>query len=114
MESSLLRRFLSILKRDLDQSIDLLNSDEGQDFWFWRAFLGAYSIAKHQAQSYDPALTGLQQAFSGFVESWKRTTGLALWEEVHDRLLSVAWPTSQAQELGSNVWGSAIEYETTQ
>ncbi|CAJ0542479.1 Ff.00g000990.m01.CDS01 [Fusarium sp. VM40] len=113
MEPRLLLRFLSILKRDLDQSIDLLGSNAGQDFWFWRAFLGAYSIAKHQAQSHDPTLNSLQQAFGGFVESWKRATGLALWGEVHDRLSSVAWPTNQGQELGPNVWGSAIEFETS-
>jgi hypothetical protein len=114
MEPRLLRRFLSILKRDLDQSIGLLGLGEGQDFWFWRAFLGAYSVAKHQAQSYDPTLNSLQQAFGGFVKSWKRATGLALWEEVHNRLSTVAWPTSQAQELGPNVWRSATEFETSQ
>ncbi|KAM0209393.1 hypothetical protein ACHAQI_006439 [Fusarium lateritium] len=112
LEARLLRRFLSILKRNLDQSIDALESHETRDFWFWRAFLGAYSIAKHQAQCHDPTLDYLQEAFSGFVESWKTTTGLTLWQEAHDRLLTVAWPASQTQELGPNLWKADLSMTT--
>ncbi|KAM0338122.1 hypothetical protein ACHAPU_011450 [Fusarium lateritium] len=111
MEPRLLRRFLSILRRDLENTIDMLELHESQDFWFWRAFLGAYSIVKHQAQCHDPMLYDLQEAFFGFVKSWKRVTGLALWEEAHHRLVSVAWPVAQAQEPGACVWRSAVEYE---
>ncbi|KAF5668387.1 hypothetical protein FHETE_5323 [Fusarium heterosporum] len=111
MEPRLLRRFLSILRRDLGDSISILGSHESRDFWFWRAFLGAFSIVRHQAQCHDSMLYDLQEAFLGLVISWKRVTGLALWEEARNCLMSVAWPCSQAQEAGAYVWRMAIEHE---
>ncbi|KAF4969020.1 hypothetical protein FSARC_3674 [Fusarium sarcochroum] len=111
MESCLFRRFLSILKRDLDQTIDTLGSDDSSDFWLWRAFLGAYSIARYQARVHDPALADLESEFSDFVETWKRKTGLTLWEEAQIALVSVAWPLHQPHDLGSDVWKRAIEQE---
>jgi hypothetical protein len=111
MDSSLLRRFLCIMKKDLDDTISDLRSDDTSDFWFWRAFLGMYSIAKHQAQSYGPKLGDLADQYHGFVETWKDVTGLRLWEDVHQRLISIAWPDRQGHEMEQSVWGRAIQYK---
>ncbi|KAF4988101.1 hypothetical protein FGRMN_9967 [Fusarium graminum] len=111
MEPRLLRRFLSILRRDLESSINMLELHESRDFWLWRAFLGAFSIVRHQAQCHDPVLYDLRKAFFGFVMSWKKVTGLALWEEARNCLESVAWPVGQAQEPGAFVWKIAVEHE---
>ncbi|QPC70717.1 hypothetical protein HYE68_001469 [Fusarium pseudograminearum] len=113
MDSGLLRRFLCIMKRDLEDTLGKLGSDDGSDFWFWRAFLGLYSITKHQAQSYEPKLGDLAGEYRGFVETWKNVTGLTRWEDVHQRLISVAWPNRQGRELESSVWGRAIQCESS-
>ncbi|KAF0635538.1 hypothetical protein FPSE5266_08454 [Fusarium pseudograminearum] len=113
MDSGLLRRFLCIMKRDLEDTLGNLGSDDGSDFWFWRAFLGLYSITKHQAQSYEPKLDDLADEYRGFVETWKNVTGLTRWEDVYQRLISVAWPDRQGHELEPSVWGRAIQYESS-
>ncbi|XEV03128.1 hypothetical protein FSHL1_008415 [Fusarium sambucinum] len=111
MDSNLLRRFLCIMQKDLENNMDDLGSDDSSDFWFWRAFLGMYSIAKHQAQSYEPELDDLANVYHGFVDTWKDITGLRLWEDVHRRLISIAWSDRQGHELEPSVWGRAIQYQ---
>jgi hypothetical protein len=113
MDARLFRRFLSILNRDLSQTFSTLGLNDSTDFWFWRAFLGAYSIAKQQAHGRDPFLDGHQRAFAGYVEAWKSVTGLTLWEEAHASLVSTAWPAIMNYETGRSVWISAIEYTTS-
>ncbi|UZP38612.1 hypothetical protein NXS19_006428 [Fusarium pseudograminearum] len=113
MDSGLLRRFLCIMKRDLEDTLGNLGSDDGSDFWFWRAFLGLYSITKHQAQLYELKLDDLADEYRGFVETWKNVTGLTRWEDVYQRLISVAWPDRQVHELEPSVWGRAIQYESS-
>ncbi|EXK28367.1 hypothetical protein FOXG_20189 [Fusarium oxysporum f. sp. lycopersici 4287] len=112
IDARLLRRFLSILSRDLSQSVSTLGLNDSTDFWLWRAFLGEYSIAKQQANNHDPLLDGLQRAFTGYVDAWKRVTGLTLWEEAHACLVTVAWPATMNYETGRGVWISAIEHTT--
>ncbi|KAF5237871.1 hypothetical protein FANTH_10585 [Fusarium anthophilum] len=112
MDAHLLRRLLCILNRDLGQSVSTLGLNDSTDFWIWRAFLGAYSIAKQKANSHGPLLDGLQRAFTGYVEAWTRVTGLALWEEAHARLVSVAWPANMNYETGRSVWINANEHTT--
>jgi len=111
MDSGLLRRFLCIMKKDLEQTLGSLGSSDASDFWLWRAFLGMYSIAKHQACAHDPTLDDIADFYHGFVETWKMVTGITLWEDVHQRLISVAWPDRQGHELEPSAWGRALEYE---
>ncbi|WXC46226.1 hypothetical protein QX201_005919 [Fusarium graminearum] len=113
MESGLLRRFLCIMKRDLEDTLGNLGSDDASNFWFWRAFLGLYSITKYQSQSYEPKLDDLADEYRGFVETWKNITGLTRWEDVHQRLISVAWPDRQGHKLEPSVWGRAIQCESS-
>ncbi|KAF4341849.1 hypothetical protein FBEOM_4165 [Fusarium beomiforme] len=108
IDSRLIRRFLFIIKRDLDQTISTLGLNDSTDFWLWRAFLGAYSIEKHQARGHDSSFDDLQRDFSSHLETWKDVTGLNLWEEAYARLVTVAWPTED-NELGPRVWKSAIQ-----
>ncbi|KAI1022361.1 hypothetical protein LB505_007279 [Fusarium chuoi] len=109
IDARLFRRFLCILNRDLSQSVSTLGLNDSADFWLWRAFLGAYSIAKQQARVHDPLLDGLQGAFSGYVDAWKNVAGLSVWEEAHACLVSVAWPASMNYETGRSVWKSSVE-----
>ncbi|RFN45598.1 hypothetical protein FIE12Z_10152 [Fusarium flagelliforme] len=111
MDSSLLRRFLCIMKKDLEETLDTLGSSDASDFWLWRAFLGMYSITKHQACIHDPTLDNIADVYHGFVETWKMVTGITLWEDVHQRLISVAWPDRRGHELEPSVWGRVLEYE---
>ncbi|KAF9774453.1 hypothetical protein IL306_007530 [Fusarium sp. DS 682] len=114
IDSCLVRRFLLIIKRDLDQTVNTLGLDDSTDFWLWRAFLGAYSIAKHEARSHgSSSLDDLERAFASHIETWKNVTGLKLWEEAYARLATVAWPASEDKELGPSVWKSTIEELST-
>jgi hypothetical protein len=113
MDSSLFCRFLCIMKKDLENTVDTLGSGDASDFWFWRAFLGMYSIAKQQAHSSDSRLDDLADVYRGFVETWKDVTGLTAWKDAHQRLVSVAWPDRQGHELEPSVWGNEIQYESS-
>jgi hypothetical protein len=113
MDSGLLRRFLCIMKKDLENDLGNLGSDDASDFWCWRAFLGMYSITKHQAQSYEPKLDDLADVYCGFVATWKNVTGLTLWKDVQQRLVSIAWPDRQGHELEPSVWGRGIRRESS-
>jgi hypothetical protein len=113
IDARLFQRFLFILNRDLCQSVSTLGLNDSTNFWLWRAFLGAYSIAKQQAGIHDLLLDVLQRDFTGHVDAWKSVTGLATWEEAHARLVSVAWPASMDYETGRRVWTRSNEYKTS-
>ncbi|KLP03393.1 uncharacterized protein FFB20_02172 [Fusarium fujikuroi] len=113
IDARLFRRFLCILNRDLRQSVSTLGLNDSMDFWLWRAFLGAYSIAKQQAKTHDPLLDNLQGTFTGYVDAWKKVAGLSVWEQAHACLVSVAWPASMNYETGRSVWTSSIECATS-
>ncbi|KAJ3548704.1 hypothetical protein NM208_g873 [Fusarium decemcellulare] len=108
MELRMFRRFLSILMKDLNQNVDDVKSAMFSDLWFWKAFLGACSLAKRQADAYDEVLEGFERAFDGFILKWSRINSVVSWEDAHLRLLGLTWPLSKAQDFAEGVWKRAL------
>ncbi|KAH6884154.1 hypothetical protein B0T10DRAFT_493692 [Thelonectria olida] len=111
LEDRLHRRVLFILKGDLDREDYLLESGRSatSDFWFWRAFLGAFSIAKYQRDGKGTLRPAFQPSFQAFIVKWIHRTGTSRWDEARECLESVVWPSDHADEpLAEGVWKDAM------
>lgn len=111
LEDRLHRRVLFILKGDLDRDdyIPGPNRDAASDYWFWRAFLGAFSIAKHERCGKADLSRAFRQSFDGFVGEWAGRMGVRRWDEARGCLEAVVWPSDFGDDaLAEEVWGGAV------
>ena len=94
IEDRLHGRVLSILQRDLKHSY----SDPGSkpaaasDMWFWKAFVGAFSITKRRNFVSGGVVQELQRPFNDFIRHWSRVTNTTRWVDARARLKRVVWP----------------------
>ncbi|KPM39735.1 hypothetical protein AK830_g6840 [Neonectria ditissima] len=110
VETRLLRRVLFILKQDLDRSDYVLESGDtiSSDFWFWRAFVGAFSLAKHRCTK-ESGLRTLQLMFEDFIRRWIQKMDTTQWGEARRRLELIAFPpTVLGEDLGEQIWDRAV------
>ncbi|KAM0426477.1 hypothetical protein ACHAPT_008168 [Fusarium lateritium] len=107
MEPRVFRRFLSILMRDVDRNVYQIRSPDSSDLWFWKTFLGAYSIAKLQSGVALKDMEEFEKCFDRLIDTWSRVCGVEEWEEAQARLAGITWPLGQSQGLAQRVWEKA-------
>ncbi|KAH7126126.1 hypothetical protein EDB81DRAFT_810448 [Dactylonectria macrodidyma] len=110
LETRLHRRVLLILKQDLDR-VDYMAEPSpslGPDLWFWRAFVGALSLAKSPKSAQEMAAS-LTPHYEDYIGRWIRKTGVTRWIEAKERLALIVWPSSMQDEgLAEQIWDSAV------
>lgn len=104
MERRLFRRVVAMLLRDLQNCPD---QERTGDFWFWKVFAGACSLARHEVHAGDAVVGDLRRGFDGFVRSWSVAAGCVDWEAVRGRLARVCWPGGEVSEAKC-VWERAM------
>lgn len=109
LEPCMFRRFLSILMRDVDRNLHHIRSSSLSDLWFWKTFLGAYSIAKLQSHTPKKDLEEFERCFDRLIGTWSRVCGIDKWEDARARLVNVTWPLGQSQDLAERVWKKATQ-----
>ncbi|RSM01550.1 hypothetical protein CEP52_008458 [Fusarium oligoseptatum] len=107
LEPRMFRRFLSILMRDVDRNVHHIRSPSLSDLWFWKTFLGAYSIAKLQPSASQKNMGEFERCFDRLIGTWSRVCGVDKWEDAHARLVNITWPLGQSLDLAEKVWKKA-------
>lgn len=108
VEPRVSRRFLSILLRDVDRNVHHIRSPTLSDMWFWKTFLGAYSIAKSQSRAPKEAVVEFERCFDRLIGTWSRVCGIRKWEDARARLVNITWPLGQSKDLAEKIWDKAI------
>ncbi|GKU06706.1 unnamed protein product [Fusarium langsethiae] len=87
---------LGYLSWDLDRSHSCLEagSTAASNFWFWKAFVGAFSLARHIETDRQVVLYPLRRQFIKLIYKWSEATGIKTWEEAREVLVSIVWPKS--------------------
>jgi hypothetical protein len=87
---------LTYLHWDLVRSESCLEggSIAASDLWFWKAFVGAFSIARHIEIHRQSVLHTLQSRFIELLYKWSIATGITIWEGAREVLVDIAWPRS--------------------
>ncbi|RSL62855.1 hypothetical protein CEP54_005504 [Fusarium duplospermum] len=109
LEPRVFRRFLSILMRDVDRNVHRIRSSALSDLWFWKTFLGAYSIAKLQSSAPQKDMGEFERCFDRLIGTWSRVCGVDKWEDAYARLVNITWPLGQSQDLAEKVWKKATQ-----
>lgn len=113
------RLFLSlllILRRDVHQTEQAMKKGlYHSGFWFWKAFLGAFALAKADEEDTsstirsDRQLQVLRLYFNSAIRRWSNTVGIVEWRKAKDVLGSIVWPTNfQGESLAEEVWEDAF------
>ncbi|KAK7424098.1 hypothetical protein QQX98_000708 [Neonectria punicea] len=108
IELRLFRRVMLVLVRDLYRIIHEAKDFETSDFWFWKVFVAACSLATHWMHACDETLLRLDRSINAFIRSWSEAANVVRWEEAELRLMSIAWSTSLPQCLAEDVWERAF------
>ena len=103
------RRFLSILMRDVDRNVHQIRSPDLSDLWFWKTFLGAYSIAKIRPCSLQKEVGEFEKCFDRLIGTWSRVSGVVKWKDAQARLVNITWPLGQSLDLAEKVWKKATQ-----
>ncbi|KAH7009930.1 hypothetical protein EDB80DRAFT_714103 [Ilyonectria destructans] len=110
LEPRLHRRVLLILKQDLDR-LDYMEEPGNavaSDFWLWRAFLGAFSLARHHKCTQEMVQT-LQPYFEDLIGRWILKTGITVWAKAKERLALIVWPDGfRHDDVAEAVWNCAV------
>ncbi|CAM1501264.1 Fc.00g104260.m01.CDS01 [Cosmosporella sp. VM-42] len=95
IEDRLHSHVLSILQRDLEQNHFKVSSRQtkASDLWFWKAFVGAFSITKRQKVD-TGVVRGRQPTFNNFICDWSKAMAITRWADARARLKRVLWPAS--------------------
>lgn len=107
LEPRVFRRFLSLLLRDVDRNVYRVRYSTLSDLWFWKTFLGAYSIAKLQTRE---DVGDFERGFDRLIGTWSRACGIKQWEDARARLGNITWPWGQSQDLAEEVWNKATRW----
>jgi hypothetical protein len=114
-ENRLLCYILRILSQDLEDNFTKImkNGSAAQELWFWKAFLGALSLA-HVSSLADVGegyarLLDLVPDFNHYVRTWAETMGISMWYHARERLKNIVLPTHcQREALAKAVWNRAL------
>ncbi|KAI9150058.1 Sterol regulatory element-binding protein [Paramyrothecium foliicola] len=127
---------LLILRRDLtlceDRNLrqDMMSASgetANRDFWFWRVFAGAFSLAKAMEVALAAAagatdlmaeaetrgmvkdLQDLEFCYDGFIQRYSEATGVLEWREAREVLAKVVWPEFEPSEnMAQGLWERAV------
>jgi hypothetical protein len=108
MEPRLFRRLVTTLVKELKREPEQNNSA----FFFWIAFVGAYSITS--LEQHLQGITGLQNAqvaLGNWIRRWEISSGVSNWAMARAQLLSITWP-EHPLDLGERVWCLVTEVNT--
>jgi hypothetical protein len=114
-ENRLLHHILHVLRQDLEDNFAnvMKNGTAAQDLWFWKAFLGALSLA-HVDSLADfgvgyTRLLDLVPVFNHYIRTWAETVGISTWRYARERLKNIVFPTHcQREVLAKVVWNRAL------
>ncbi|QPC62806.1 hypothetical protein HYE67_005037 [Fusarium culmorum] len=87
---------LAYLSWDLARGESCLEagSTVASNFWFWKAFVGAFSLARHIETDHAVALYPLRRQFVRLLYKWSEATGIKTWKEAREILIGIVWPKS--------------------
>ncbi|CAG1964739.1 unnamed protein product [Fusarium graminearum] len=87
---------LAYLSWDLARGESCLEagSTVASNFWFWKAFVGAFSLARHIETDHAVALYPLRRQFVRLLYKWSEATGIKTWKEAREILIGIVWPRS--------------------
>ncbi|KAF4973676.1 hypothetical protein FZEAL_9268 [Fusarium zealandicum] len=112
IEPQLHRRVLTILKHDLNRSRSEAHSGSRlvSDLWFWKAFNGAFSLAKSgEDNSSQSVLEPMQRPFRQLIRGWSDRTGIKDWPKARKALENIVWPGGFKQEsVAETIWNRSI------
>ncbi|PCG97120.1 Hypothetical protein PENO1_064800 [Penicillium occitanis (nom. inval.)] len=115
-ENRLLYHNLRILRQDLDDNLaDIMGEDIfAQQLWFWKAFLGALSLA-HAGFVADEGvvrykkLLDLVPVFNRYLQTSARRMGFKRWQYARTQLGMIVFPTYfRGQGLVQILWDQAL------
>ncbi|EEU41680.1 uncharacterized protein NECHADRAFT_87630 [Fusarium vanettenii 77-13-4] len=109
LEPCMFRRFLSILMRDVDRNVHQIRSPSLSHLWFWKTFLGAYSIAKLQSCGSQKDVGEFEKCFDRLISTWSRVCGVDKWKDAKARLVNITWPLGHSLDLAEKVWKKATQ-----
>jgi hypothetical protein len=124
-ELAVFRRFLSMLRRDVDQTADQVLHSTAKPaehgLWFWKVFVAACTI--HVATSMTPddeglKARGLLKGAKGFVADeewaaarvrrWAVFSGIVNWKEARAALMEIVWANTGIGDEGAReIWVKA-------
>lgn len=109
----LFRSLLLILRRDLRQTeTAMIQGLYHSEFWIWKAFIGAFAIAKAGEEDSklrsDKELQLLRRYFISAIRTWSEVVGVRDWQNAKCSLGSIVWPQDfPGESLAEKLWGEA-------
>lgn len=115
-ENRLLHHILRILRQDLEDNFASVISKHtaAQELWFWKAFLGALSLAHVGSVAGSGGvgyakLLDLIPDFNRYIRTWAGITGISKWQHARDRLENIVFPIHfQREALAKALWNRAL------
>ncbi|KAH7127398.1 hypothetical protein EDB81DRAFT_871898 [Dactylonectria macrodidyma] len=107
IDPRLFRCLILMLMRDLGRDIYKADMYGLSDFWFWKAFVGAFSLANHQLHEYDEALEDIGNELNGYIRRWSEISTVSHWTEAENRLFGITW--TENVPLAESVWETATK-----
>lgn len=112
IEGAMHRRLLLILQRQLDKDMYELKQGSSlhQDLWLWKAFIGAFGLARVRPAADDRILRPLVKVFHTRLRVWCSVTKITQWRDVRAALSRIVWPTCGEHDfLAERLWGETMK-----
>lgn len=110
IESRMHRRVLYIVKQDLERNRPQKRDHRASDLWLWKAYVCAFSLARHLQLGDDCGLLSpLQTMFGGLIREWSCMLKVTEWTEARDALSAIVWPESfYLEDMCRSLWYASV------
>lgn len=114
VEERLLRRSIFHVEEELRRTRSCVEqpSSKQASLWFWKAFLGAYSIshACHRGQHLGKWSQNSSRHLRYYVGMWARISAMKEWIDAKRVLRQVCWPiTSPEEHVAESMWNTIVQ-----
>ncbi|KEY71534.1 hypothetical protein S7711_08914 [Stachybotrys chartarum IBT 7711] len=114
VEERLLRRSIFHVEEELRRTRSCIEqpSSKQASLWFWKAFLGAYSIsyAYHLGQHLGKWSQTSNRHLRSCVRMWARNSAMEDWIDAKGVLRQVCWPIASPEEhVAESMWNTIVQ-----
>ncbi|KAJ4328579.1 hypothetical protein N0V84_000938 [Fusarium piperis] len=110
IEPRMHRRVLYVIKQDLERYRPQKRDRRAANLWLWKAYVCAFSLARHLQLGDDQGLLyPLQTMFGGLVREWSFMLKITEWAKARDSLSAIVWPESfYLEDMCRSLWYASV------
>lgn len=111
IETRLHMCILRILLRDCHHMLSEIGSERtrSSDLWFWKAFVGLFSITKRDMSANGVAVEELALLYKDLVRHWSNARMVSEWEMARKCLEDIIWPRPfWEDDIAKGIWENAV------